>query len=203
MLTEKLADQIPYYLTREAGEGILKELENYSDKTQIFLSKDIDGILQGDGWRGFTLYDHEAGTTRNVRALIISNSCDIDSNNKRDIPAKVTFVPLIKLSKIEKIFRATSKSEESVAQKIRDIKSQKSTSFFFVPSQGVLDEDYVAWLSDIHSMPMQSFIKTTEKQKIFSLNMTGFYLFLFKLSIHFCRFHEKVNRLENDKGFIH
>lgn len=194
MLTDELREQIPYYLTKEAGEGILKELASYNCKTDIFLQREIEGILQGDGWRGFTLYDFQSSSTRSVRAIVISNSCDIDATNKREMPTQVTFVPLMKLSKVEEVFLNSGCSQQAVSQKIKDIRAQKVTSFFFIPGQGTLDDDYVAWLSNVHSMPMASFTATESKQRLFTLNMTGFYLFLFKLSIHFCRFHERVDR---------
>lgn len=194
MIKENIRDQIPYYLTREAGEGILKELENYSNKTQLFLHRETDGILQGDSWRGFKLFDFTTSELRKVRAIVISNSCDIDPDNKRDIPAKITFVPLIKMSKLEQLFRSSSFNATTTEQKLRSIREQKNSSFFFIPNQGNLDDEYVAWLSDVHSMPMSSFLENTAKEKLFTLNMTGFYLFLFKLSIHFCRFHENVDR---------
>lgn len=191
---EEIKDQIPYYLTRPAADGLLKELESYSEKTQLFASSSFEGVLQGDGWKGFTLFDFGRKTAITSRAIVLSNSCDIDPNNKREIPAKVTFVPLIRLSRVKSVFENCLSNSQSVDEKIKAIKEQRSTSFFYLPSQGVLEEDYVAWFNDIHSMPMSTFLENQEKTKLFSLNMTGFYLFLFKLSIHFCRFHEKVDR---------
>ncbi|NMZ70969.1 hypothetical protein SAMN05216370_3724 [Pseudomonas peli] len=195
MLMEEIQNQIPYYLTREAGEGILKELENYSEKTQIILNRGSDGVLQGDGWRGFRLYDFNSAEVRNTRGIVISNSCDIDTENKRDLPAKITFAPLIRMKKIEEIFKNSGLDANTTEQKLRSIREQKSTSFFFIPSQIGLDDEYVIWFNDMHSMPMSSFVESAEREKIFTLNMTGFYLLLFKISIHFCRFHENVDRM--------
>lgn len=195
MLMEEIQNQIPYYLTREAGEGILKELESYSEKTQIILNRESDGVLQGDGWRGFRLYDFNSSEVRKTRGIVISNSCDIDTENKRDFPAKITFAPLIRMKKIEEIFRGSGLDANTTEQKLRSIREQKSTSFFFIPSQIGLDDEYVIWFNDMHSMPVSSFVESPEREKIFTLNMTGFYLLLFKISIHFCRFHENVDRM--------
>jgi hypothetical protein len=194
MLMEEIQDQIPYYLTKEAGEGVLKELENYSGKTQIILNRESEGFLQGDGWRGFKLFDFNSGALMSAKGIIISNSCDIDPNNKRELPAKVTFVPLMRMRKIEELFRNSGLNAQATEQKLRSIREQKSTSFFFIPNQIGLDDDYAAWLNDIYSMPMKAFVESEKREKFFTLNMTGFYLFLLKLSIHFCRFHENVDR---------
>ena len=56
---------------------------------------------------------------------------------------------------------------------------------------GHLEEDYVVLLDDLHSIPLASH---PGDQKLFTLSMAGFYLFIFKLSVHFCRLHEHVDR---------
>lgn len=188
---------IPYYLTRDKAEGFMNELKSFSNQTRIITAHQDELFLQGDGWRGFSLFNFTTGDKRKVRGIIVSNSCDISPENHREIPAKVTFVPLIKLSAIEGILESDkSLSEQARKNKIASIKNQESTSFFFIPSQGILEEDFVAWFNDAHSMPTNEFLAehNQDRQRIFSLTMVGFYLFLFKLSIHYCRFHEKVDR---------
>lgn len=196
MELQSIKDQIPYYLTQEAASGLLEELKNYSDKTEFYTSRYPSELLQGDGWQGFTLFDFNTNSGRSVKAIVLSNSCDISTENARDVSPKITFVPLIKFSRLQKIFEDAGKNPAAVEQKMLAIREQKNTSFFFLPAQTSLTEDYVAWLSDVHSMPSANFIANTSKAKVFTLNMTGFYLFLFKLSIHFCRFHENLDRSE-------
>lgn len=191
---QSIKDQIPYYLTQEAAKGLLNELRNYSDKTDFYTSRYPDEFLQGDGWQGFTIFDFHTNEGRPVKAMVLSNSCDISTENAREMPSKITFVPLIKFNKLQKLFEAAGKDPQAVQQKMLAIREQKNTSFFFLPAQTSLPEDYVAWLSDVHSMPSSIFIDGAKRSKIFTLNMTGFYLFLFKLSIHFCRFHENLDR---------
>lgn len=50
------------------------------------------------------------------------------------------------------------------------------------------------YLDDLHTVPLHAFERVAEKKKLFTLTLVGFYLFLFKLSVHFCRFHEEVAR---------
>ncbi|MDY7073518.1 hypothetical protein PshuTeo2_36500 [Pseudomonas hunanensis] len=191
---QTIKDQIPYYLTKPAAEGLLRELENYNAKTDFYTSRHPDEFLQGDGWRGFEIYDFTSKQGRTVRGIVLSNSCDISPENKRDIPAKVSFVPIIKLDKIKKLFEQAGLEQKSIDSKVQAIREQKNTSFFFLPAQGTVSDEYVAWLSDVHSMPTSVFLEGQERSKLFTLNLTGFYLFLLKLSIHFCRFHEEVDR---------
>lgn len=71
---------------------------------------------------------------------------------------------------------------------------QITTELFYLPRGSNLDDDYVALLDDIHTAPFPQFQRQKDKQKLFTLSQVGFYLFLFKLSIHFCRFHENIDR---------
>ena len=43
-------------------------------------------------------------------------------------------------------------------------------------------------------MPVRAFIDDNAKAKRFTLSLHGFYMFVFKLSVHFCRLHENVAR---------
>ena len=196
MELENLKDMIPYYLTKVQAEGLMVELEKYSDKTNFYTHDHLTEHLQGDGWRGFQLFDFATGNKITTRGILLSNSCDIDPNNPRPMSAKVIFAPLVKLSRIKELYLKNGQDEKAVENIIHAIKQQHNTQFFFLPAQTTLEEDYAVWLSDIHSMPMQSFIDNASHSKLFTLNLTGFYLFLLKLSIHFCRFHENVDRTD-------
>ena len=74
------------------------------------------------------------------------------------------------------------------------IKEQKVTGIFFLPAGGGLQEDHIALLDDIYTMPGKVFEEEKAKSKAFTLSQIGFYLFVFKLSVHFCRFQEQVAR---------
>jgi hypothetical protein len=49
-------------------------------------------------------------------------------------------------------------------------------------------------LDNIHSIPYTSHLKNSGRKKLFTLSNTGFYMLVFKLSIHFCRLQENVQR---------
>jgi len=194
-----LRQQIPYYLTAPPDQRkFLKELKSLGDgaKSGYFISPQsdpyLDEMLQGDGWRNFQIFLFEAMRQRSVRGIVLSNTCDISPENKRDLPPKVIFAPIVKLSQIQKRFVENNLPEEKIASKTEAIRSQKTTNIFYLPADGPLDDEYVALLDDLHSMPVKTHQQQTKK--LFTLSMAGFYLFIFKLSIHFCRLHESVNR---------
>ncbi|WP_421404393.1 hypothetical protein [Agrobacterium fabrum] len=201
---EALQSQIPYYLTSEPEQKeFLSALTSLigGASSGYFITSSFDPykaeMLQGDGWRGLQVISFATGERRPIRGIVLSNSCDISTDNTRAFPPKVIFAPLVKLATIETKFKNAGLKTDQIADKLTAIRGQKITSFFYLPADGVLEEEYVVMLDDVHSMPSNIFIEQTEKQKLFTLSMAGFYLFVFKLSVHFCRLQENVKRVEN------
>lgn len=195
---EQLKNQIPFYLTAEpAQKELVQNLDalNRGVTNGYYISAarepDADSMLQGDGWRGFQLFSFEAGEKRSVRGIVLSNSCDISANNERVIAPKIVFAPLVALSAIESRLIDRGFAEDAISGRITAMKSQSVTNIFYLPAGGPLDQDHIALLDDLHSMPVSAH---TGSEKLFTLSMAGFYLFAFKLSVHFCRLHEKVDR---------
>lgn len=155
-------------------------------------------MLQGDGWRAFQLFMFETGARRSVQGVVISNFCDVDPGNHRDVPARVIFAPLVKLSAYEAALRGSGIEQAKVDEKLAAIRAQKTSNMFFLPAGGPTVEDHVIRLDDAHSMPVAAHnIAAEHREKLFTLSNTGFYMLVLKLSVHFCRLHEKVNR-KND-----
>ena len=199
--TESLRQQIPYYLTSKDRQTIVDELKAISrgGTAGYFLSQYRNAfrgdMLQGDGWRGFQLFMFDTGKRRSVRGLVISNSCDVDPDNRRDLPARVIFSPLVKLATYETLLQKSGIKKRQIDAKLAAIRAQKTSSLFFLPSGGPLTDDHVVRLDDAHSMPVAAHSATADREKMFTLSNTGFYMLVLKLSIHFCRLQEKVNRV--------
>ncbi|WP_200389681.1 hypothetical protein [Thiocapsa imhoffii] len=95
---ENIKDHIPYYLTQEAKEGLTKALKDFPDKINYYTGKCQDELLQGDGWFGFKVINLETMQQRVIKGIILSNSCDINQDNKRDLPESIVFAPIIPLT---------------------------------------------------------------------------------------------------------
>jgi hypothetical protein len=196
---DTLRQQIPYYLTADPNQkAILANLKALMEgaNSGYFIRKEYDGytseMLQGDGWRGLQIFSFPSNNKRAVRGIVLSNSCDISPENQRVVPQKVTFAPIVKLSKIKDRFVEYGLDEKSVSSRLQAIRSQDVTNIFYLPEDGLLDGEHVALLDDLHSMPTEGLLGAAEK--LFTLSMAAFYLFVFKLSVHFCRLHENVDR---------
>lgn len=197
---DNLQQQLPYYLTAADREVLIRELKAISQggTADYLLSQNRDGfknaMLQGDGWRGFQLFVFSTGERRSVQGIILSNSCDVDPGNRRDQPARVVFAPLVKLAAFEEVLLQSGIEQERVDEKLGAIRAQRTTNMFFLPAGGPLAEDHVVRLDDAHSMPADVHFAAEDREKMFTLSTTGFYMLVFKLSVHFCRLHENVHR---------
>lgn len=196
---EAFSKQIPDYLTAAPEKkALVSELKALSEgaTTGYYLHKlsdpHGDKLLQGDGWPGLQVFSFKSGNLSSVRGIVLSNSCDVSPDNDRAWPPKVTFAPIVKLSAIRARFEQRSFAPSQIKGKLDAIRAQKVTNIFYLPADNHLSEEYVALLDDLHSMPVANHIKN---EKLFTLSMAGFYLFVFKLSVHFCRLYENVDRV--------
>ncbi|MEH4294152.1 hypothetical protein [Enterobacter ludwigii] len=196
---EKFKDQIPYYLTQPQKEGLVKALEDFPDNTNYYLSNypaDLKtAALQGDVFQGLTIYGPQG--SRQIKGIILSNSCDIDTQNKRDFPMRAVFAPLVNLAAMVEKLRGAKIPEDTIVAKLDAIKKQLVTNIVYLPECDHIPESII-FLDDVHQIPTEQLRTSLEKQdKILTLSQVGFYILLFKLSIHFCRFHEDVARYDN------
>ncbi|CAI0837445.1 Uncharacterised protein [Serratia quinivorans] len=198
---ESLSEQIPYYLTSEQKVGLAKALSDFPHNTRYYLSKSRcpelqSSLLQGDIFKSLKIFN-EDGDFKEVKGIIISNSCDIDCNNQRDLPARALFSPLISLNKYGALLARHGKSEDAINEKLSAIKEQRITNIVYLPATDSMEES-IALLDDIHQLTAKKLKEHLDgSNKEFTLSQVGFYILLFKLSIHFCRFHENVARYES------
>lgn len=185
----------PYYLTEDKKQGILKELKNYPDKMNYYASQEENaGFLQGDGVKNLQMIEIKNSEKKQVRGIILSNSCDICPENPRAVPPSLLFAPIIKLSSYIDVLGQNGQTSTQIESQERDIRAQKITSLFFLPKFSSSADDAIVMFDKIQSIPFDYFEQLEGKELMFRLSQVGFYMFLFKLSVHFCRFHENVLR---------
>lgn len=195
MKLEEIPEYLPYYLTEEKKEGLALALKDFPEKINYFTNQHFEfgTVLQGDGWKGFDVVNIQSMEKKSIKGMVLSNSCDISIANPRDIPTSIVFAPIISLNSYEDKLKESGISEERIRSKFQSIKKQEVTSLFYLPASGDLEESIIL-LDNLHSLPVRYFQEKTSRKKVFTLSQIGFYLFLFKLSIHFCRFHENLQR---------
>lgn len=190
-----LESQLPYYLLGDRARGFLEELKGFLEgrKVRYFSASDEHQWLQGDGATSLPVVDVARMERNGVTGIVLSNTCDISPDNRRDLPPKVTFAPLISLPAYESALLRAGIDDGRIQAKLEDIRAQRVTNMLFLPQDGQLEVESIALLDDLHSIPSAIMPDCNEK-RLFSLSQIGHYLFLFKLSVHFCRFHEGLER---------
>ncbi len=193
-LTDEIRLFLPKYLSPERQGELWTELRRFPNNRNIYSERVKEPeLLQGDGWRGFVLIDFKSADRKTVSGLIISNSCDISPENRRPITPQITFAPLVNLAQYVAMLKRASQTEEQISNVLESIRRQAVTSIMYLPAiSGALDES-IALFGDVHSHPLGEF-RAGDRALIFRLNDFGFYLFVFKLSIHFNRMMEGVSR---------
>lgn len=191
---DSIQTYIPYYLTQEQKEGLAKALATFPHIIDYYLNGYESEMLQGDAWAGLEIIRFEDGARNRIKGIVLSNTCDIAPENRRDFPRKIIFAPIIRLSNYAKSLLKNGLTQDQIDSRFQAIRNQSVSAMFYLPQGAGLDGEYVALLDDLHTVPAKAFEGAEERKKLFTLNMVGFYLFLFKLSVHFCRFHEEVAR---------
>ena len=195
---EEIRRQLPAYLLSQKGaeHALQTLLGRASGQYYIPCSQDpyTSVMLQGDGWTRLQRFSVKEKMHVSVRGLVLSNSCDISPENQHDFPRRIMFSPIIRMSKFRKRLSRASFSNDQIDEKIKAIRSQKRSNALYLPEHSSLGDECVVFLDDIHSMPVERHREVPEKEKLFTLSMVGFYILVFKLSIHFCRLREGVER---------
>lgn len=130
-------------------------------------------------------------------AIVLSNTCDISDENPHNLNKKqCVLAPVIELSTyVETLKKMDSFSDDRLSSFLSELKLQRITNIFYISDNG--GEEYIALLDKIFWFPteeLNSYIEEINDNKLFSLTHFGYYLFLLKLTFHFSRFPESLDR---------
>ena len=190
---------LPKYLSPENYKRLLQELDafpNNIDKRMYTSSVESNVLYQGEGYNPFPYVDliHLDKGSKRVKGIILSNTCDISLENHRLYASSILYAPVVEIKKYYDVLIKNGAIKEQVEEHLSAVRKQKVSSILYLPGISDLKESIV-FFDRIMSID-NSFIdrENLENNRLFSLSDYGFYLLLFKLSIHFSRIQEKVNR---------
>jgi hypothetical protein len=200
MTDEEIKIYLPKYLSADSKNALLDALREFPDidAEKFYTSKLADTSIyyQGDGVRGFIYMQLPETETKVVNALLLSNTCDMASENVRLFKNRVVYAPILKLELYEKVLNESGVSPEKIADHIASIKNQQITQIFYLPRYNDHVCESLVFFDQVLNISPDYFADSTDIQqrRIFSLSNFGHYLLLFKLSFHFCRFQDKIDR---------
>lgn len=191
---DMLEKYIPYYLTQPAKDALKTALREFRDShtfKDFYITKPPEHLLQGDCFRDMPVFNPATGKQKRVAGITITNTCDMDSSNTRSLPVLSVFCPIMKMSSLQDLYRHQKLTEERIQDICASIRRQEVSHMFFMPHSPEFNDECVARLDNVFSVPTKTLL---DCERAFSLGQTGFYFLLFKLSVHFCRFHENFDR---------
>ncbi len=211
---ELIKTYLPKYLSPKQQENLFKDITEqfpYStDPDRIYIRlKDIDAFYQGDGVLEIPFAELNLNTKQfNIKyfsASVLSNTCDIDPGNKRLDSPYVLVAAIIPLRSYLNALRKNKISKSKTDSFVANLKVNKISNLFYLPELRYADKiimeesfvrlDYTTSLPNyLICGPKYNKDYAPDGDRIFTLSNYGFYIFLFKLSVHFSRFRENVFR---------
>lgn len=213
---EFIKKHIPQYLTNSDKDSLTKEIESsfpYSDSAEkVYIQlTDLTHYYQGDTLVDipFSNLNLSSGQfeTMYLKACIMSNTCDIAPENGRLEEPNIIFGVVVSLEQYIEALKAKNINFDRISNFVFNLKSNRITNLFYLPalkidSKIVFEESFVRFDFTV-SIPISLFKMggkyksdyiNNEGDRIFTLSNYGFYLYILKLSVHFCRFREGVFR---------
>ena len=195
--SDDLEKYLPKYLSSDSVKSLIDEIKMFPDNidSRFYInSNSFTDILQGDGLDELLIFNLPNPEQKLGPGIIISNSCDINPDNEKVYCSRVMYAPITSVKKYKALLEEDGIEMERINGHIHSAKKQHITQFFYLPQGNGLDEDHIAFLDFIISLPQNYFNTKSAFTKKFTLSNYGFYLLLFKLSIHFSRIQEKIPR---------
>jgi hypothetical protein len=158
-------------------------------------------FLQGDVIKNVSSicwdYHNNNYVFKDSPVLLISNTCDISEENIRDSEKQALYAPLVKMDSYIDSLKDGGFSKERILTIINNLKTQSYSNIFYMPPNPVNMNEYLILLDNIFWQPssmLKAKLKDINKERFLSLDNFGFYLLITKISYHFCRVPEEIDR---------
>lgn len=198
-LDEEIKKYLPQYLSEIELNNLREELSKFptdgtKDTVYTIALSNADYLLQGDGVANLDYINFPDVVIKPIDVILLSNTCDMSIENKRMNPCRIMYAPILKFDKYARKLRESFPSQR-VDNHLRDIKAQQISQAMFLPKGGKMDYDGIVFFDRAISIPLsEETMQSMCDNKLFTLSNFGLYLLLLKLSIHFTRIQERIDR---------
>jgi len=195
---EEIKKYLPQYLSSTSEKELFDQInsDGIGDNYYAFEAPLKDKILQGDGLAAMQVINLPDPTVKEAPAIVLSNTCDMDLDNKRAFPSQMVYAPILNLEKYEKGLLARKvDSEQSIKSFVDAIRRQRVTQVLYLPQGAGLKYEGIVFLDHLNHFPAMKWTSDDVKgNRLFTLSNYGFYTLLIKISIHFTRIKEGIDR---------
>jgi len=200
---EEIRNFLPGYLSQGSENAFLDEIKHFlKAESRPFYTNALAHhpvLFQGDGLEGLLVVSLPDPKTGPGSGMLLSNTCDVDPSNKRLFASWLTYAPIFRLDPYLAALRDGEFGPPVDAGLVRDheskIRQQLITQIFYLPEGGRLPADCLVFMDRLISMPSETVNRDdVPKNRLFTLSDFGAWLFALKLSIHFTRIRDKVDR---------
>ncbi len=183
-------------LLKENLDSVVQEIQEMQAGRGMVAANHEEPLLQGDVFENVPCVSRASGVAAISprRAIVVSNSCDVSTDNPRNLPVHISVAPVLRLARYEQMLLDHAVVPQRVAGIVASIRRQEKSDVLFLPAGAGLTEDMVALLDQVQSMPFSQFAAAPAGPRAGVLTQRGFWVLLVKLSMHFLRPHEGVER---------
>jgi len=201
MNLEEFKLYLPKYLSAESEKELFDSLNDFpqSIKNKFYTTylENQKILFQGDGLKSLLVINLPDPKIDLFPCLILSNTCDLTYQNRRDYyQSRLVYAPIFKLSKYKNLLeKKNNLLDVNIEQHLKSIREQRISSIFYLPEFGSYIEESIVFLDRVNNSSItQVALDDLNEDRIFTLSDFGFYVLLFKISIHFSRVRENVER---------
>jgi hypothetical protein len=190
---------LPTFLSQGSRDAFIDEIRYFlaSKQGKPFYTNALTEypiLFQGDGLRGLPIINLPDPTIKPGSAVLLSNTCDMDPSNRRLFDSSMTYAPIFSLPRYLGALRREF-SNDRVINHEASIRQQLVTQIFFLPQDTRLQDDSIIFLDRILSASSTTITRDQIAQdRLFTLSDFGAWLLALKLSVHFCRIRDRVDR---------
>lgn len=198
MPLEDIQRFLPTFLSHGSESAFVEEIRRFHEgHAQPFYTSRLSHeplLFQGDGVRDFLLINLPDPQIRKGPGLLLSNTCDASLENKRFFDGSLSYAPIFRLDAyLDTLLK--EHASERIAEHARALRGQEITQIFFLPKGGGLAGDSLVFLDRTMTAPTATVDRSRlNETRLFTLTDFGAWLLALKLSVHFCRVRDRVDR---------
>ena len=201
MILDDIRIFLPKFLSADAEEELFDALKQFPESVmekRFYTTKLLENgiFFQGDGICDMLVVNLPDPSVRQAPCFLLSNTCDMATENRRLFPSQIVYAPIFNLGKYRsRLLLSSKKDKTQIENHIDAIRKQRITQILYLPELSGKIAESIVFLDRVQNCPnIYIDASSIPNRRLFTLSDYGAYLLLLKLSIHFTRIQDRVER---------